>query len=836
MKAINSNGEVLQAGGGGAGAGLSAGISTFGNTDGTTGLVASRLVFVGGSNISLSQSVNGQCATIIFDGGAGGGGIHDSASHSGNIFPGDVDQLLGSAFLEFATTAVPAGSGNRARLFAQKKFTETDLFYVDADGSVVALGQDNIITVRNTSGSTILRGQVVYVSGASANLPKVDLARADADATMPAIGLAFEDIPTASNGRVMAFGVIEDVDTSSFSAGDRLFVSTSSAGGLTATQPTWPNIVQRVAVVAVVDAVNGKLLIAPTGQRGDIGIQAVSAGTQNFLGQQIVFSNSNGVSFGLDASTLTASHNGLTSQSNQAFSAQGGSSAFQTLSFSNVNGFTFSNNAGQVQGSYTVPTVTNSSMTVSDAATSGTLARLAFTNLNGVTLSLSTGAGGSHTIVGSHNALTSQSNQAASAANGSFAFQTLSFSNLNGVSFGTSAGSAITASHNGLTSQSNQNVTAANGGFAFQTLSFSNLNGISFGTSAGSAITGSHNAITSQSNQQMTMFATGNTTQSSTGTTNASSLIFNGAGLASVGITNGSVVISVPAGAPSPVNFSAGTTSGNLGSVVFSNSNGMSFGLNGSTITASKVISFTAGQAIASTSVAADAFYFSNANNVTWGIAGSTVTASVNAGGGGFTAPGCQPYDDFVQVVGQVGQGTLQFDPQILPNVSFDRFMVYIQNSNSSNSSGSHSIRFSIGLYTRNASSLSLYTSYAGSTAVTHSGTAGSYSLFSGGRLFPVTFAATSIPGDRYWIAFVSSTGSAGANGSYSNYLVSNINSQYTGLFGVASNASMQPKLGQGYYSASTTALPNSVAFNQIQGTNSAARRFPVIGFGSSTV
>jgi len=50
-------------------------------------------------------------------------------------------------------------------------------------------------------------------------------------------------------------------------------------------------------------------------------------------------------------------------------------------------------------------------MTVSDAATSGTLARIAFTNLNGVTLSLSTGAGGSHTIVGSHNALTTQSTQ-----------------------------------------------------------------------------------------------------------------------------------------------------------------------------------------------------------------------------------------------------------------------------------------------------------------------------------------------------------------------------------------------------------------------------------------
>lgn len=89
--------------------------------------------------------------------------------------------------------------------------------------------------------------------------------------------------------------------------------------------------------------------------------------------------------------------------------------------------------------------------TVSDAASSAVVSQLAFTNLNGVTLSLSTGILSAHTIVGSHNGLTSQSNQNVLAANGNFNFQTLSFSNLNGISFGTSAGSAITASHNAIT-------------------------------------------------------------------------------------------------------------------------------------------------------------------------------------------------------------------------------------------------------------------------------------------------------------------------------------------------------------------------------------------------
>jgi len=44
--------------------GLTAGISTFGNTAGTTGLVSNQLILVGGTNITLSQSINGNSATL----------------------------------------------------------------------------------------------------------------------------------------------------------------------------------------------------------------------------------------------------------------------------------------------------------------------------------------------------------------------------------------------------------------------------------------------------------------------------------------------------------------------------------------------------------------------------------------------------------------------------------------------------------------------------------------------------------------------------------------------------------------------------------------------------
>jgi hypothetical protein len=51
-----------------AGQGLSAGVSSGGNTSHTTGLVDAQLVLVGGNNITLSQSINGQSASIIISG------------------------------------------------------------------------------------------------------------------------------------------------------------------------------------------------------------------------------------------------------------------------------------------------------------------------------------------------------------------------------------------------------------------------------------------------------------------------------------------------------------------------------------------------------------------------------------------------------------------------------------------------------------------------------------------------------------------------------------------------------------------------------------------------
>jgi hypothetical protein len=84
----------------------------------------------------------------------------------------------------------------------------------------------------------------------------------------------------------------------------------------------------------------------------------------------------------------------------------------------------------------------------------------------------------------------------------------------------------------------------------------------------------------------------------------------------------------------SNINISAGTTSNNLSAVTFSNSNNVSFGLNGSTITASFNADAQAIGAIAAGTQTATSgtVIFSNSNGVTFGMSGSaTITASAAA-------------------------------------------------------------------------------------------------------------------------------------------------------------------------------------------------------------
>lgn len=424
----------------------------------------------------------------------------------------------------------------------------------------------------------------------------------------------------------------------------KLIVNNAAVGGTDAYISAGASSMQLGTVVfsnfnGVTFGLNNGTMTASVNTAGGGSVGTISANGGSVALGQVVFSNSNGVSFGLNGSTITGSHNGLTSQLNQAFSASGGSSSFQTLAFANSNGFTFSNSAGSVVGSYTVPAVTNSSATISAGASSGTLSNLVFSNSNGVSFGFSQG-----TITASVNAGGGSGGVAVSAGANSQNTGTVAFSNSNGITFGLSSDGMLTASHNGLTSQSNQAFSAQGGSSAFQTLDFLNANGLTFSNSNGSVV--ASYTVPAITNSSLSVSA-GN--GSSIGS--LSQLVFANANNFSFGLStsnNGSATITGSYTVPSVTNsswtVSDANTSATVGRLAFTGSNGMTLGLvtsnNGNhTVTGSYTVptltnsslSITAGNGSSIGSLSQ--LYFSNANNLSFGLSTSnngsaTLTAS----------------------------------------------------------------------------------------------------------------------------------------------------------------------------------------------------------------
>jgi hypothetical protein len=133
--------------------------------------------------------------------------------------------------------------------------------FIDNTGMVRKIVRDSVFVARNMSGSTIPANRAVYASGHSEGVPAIDKARANSVNTMPAIGVTLESIAHEAYGRVMQVGLVENVDTSSFSSGDILYVSSTVAGILVATAPLYPNIRQEIGTILVDDATAGTVQV-----------------------------------------------------------------------------------------------------------------------------------------------------------------------------------------------------------------------------------------------------------------------------------------------------------------------------------------------------------------------------------------------------------------------------------------------------------------------------------------------------------------------------------------------------------------------------------------------
>lgn len=181
-----------------------------------------------------------------------------------------------------------------------------------------------------------------------------------------------------------------------------------------------------------------------------------------------------------------------------------------------------------------------------------------------------------------------------------------------------------------------------------------------------------------------TAYAGSNSTSQSSGTYRVNSLFFEGRGGASVGVSNGSIIISGGAGgAGDGYNIVAvpGTTAGASATIVFSNSNGVSFGIGGSTVTASHNGLTTA--ALSNHSHGNPTLNLTNLSGTTASnSAGFTLSLSAAAPGGGAVV------SNAIQTVGSntgSGTNTSRFAADDHVHAGVGQFQISGNTSNTSN-------------------------------------------------------------------------------------------------------------------------------------------------------
>lgn len=124
------------------------------------------------------------------------------------------------------------------------------------------------IVVRNISGVDLDKGTPVHATGVTGTVPDVIVADASSAAAMPATYILNENILNNAQGVAIITGVIENVDTSLFLPGDKVYVA--AGGGFTNVKPTGTNLIQNLGVVTKSNASTGSGVIYGAGRSNDV--------------------------------------------------------------------------------------------------------------------------------------------------------------------------------------------------------------------------------------------------------------------------------------------------------------------------------------------------------------------------------------------------------------------------------------------------------------------------------------------------------------------------------------------------------------------------------------
>jgi len=119
--------------------------------------------------------------------------------------------------------------------------------------------------VKNSSGSAMTKGQAVYISGSNGSNALISLSQANAESTSSkTLGLLVQDLANNGLGYVITDGYLGGLNTGTASAGDAVWLSPSTAGGLVyglANKPVAPNHMVYIGIVTRASSTVGEILV-----------------------------------------------------------------------------------------------------------------------------------------------------------------------------------------------------------------------------------------------------------------------------------------------------------------------------------------------------------------------------------------------------------------------------------------------------------------------------------------------------------------------------------------------------------------------------------------------
>jgi len=173
--------------------------------------------------------------------GKSGGYLHGTSSQPASATSGDL-------WLDTANSAIRVYDG------------------ADWDNGQFIGNLEGYIEFEAQAGENLVKGDVVYISGASGNVPIVSKAQSNSTSTMPAFGIAVQNINSGNTGFICSQGLLTGINTNSFVAGDTLYVSSASAGSIANTAPTGEsNRIQNIGKV-VRSGTGGSILVGGAGR------------------------------------------------------------------------------------------------------------------------------------------------------------------------------------------------------------------------------------------------------------------------------------------------------------------------------------------------------------------------------------------------------------------------------------------------------------------------------------------------------------------------------------------------------------------------------------------